>query len=439
MSAAGPEVKEKQGFADYKSKIAARNRIAFIVDGANFNIGGAFLEANTVLPTYVSTLTDSPFLIGLVSTTRTFGYLIPQIFVAGFIERLPSKKPFMIKAGWIMRAAAFCLALSALLSQNNPSLALAVFYTSLVVFAVADGFSGLPWMAIVAKTIPPEKRGSLFGTMQALGGIAAFLSGFLVRALLEQEGRYPLNYFAVMRIGSTFLLGSQLAMHFVVDLEAEVSGERTSMMKYLKRLPLAVRENASFRRLLVVRMLVGGLYLVLPFFAIHAQSALNFPKSIVGLFISAQMVGLVAGGPLWGYLGDHHGSYWVVRVVALLTGVTGVLALCARFLYSIGWLSLTYVLYFLLYFCLGGYFGGVWIGFSNYVIDVADDSQTATFLGVLNTVTAPLTLLTMVGGWILQTAGYVALFGVMVGVQAIACLLAWNLPDSRKLRPSQTP
>ncbi|MGI6643746.1 MAG: MFS transporter [Bacillota bacterium] len=435
MSAVRPEVEEKQQFEEYKRKIGIKNRIAFILDGAGFNTGGAFLEANTVLPTYVSTLTNSPLLIGLVSTTRNFGYLIPQIFVARYMEKLPNKKPLMIKAGWVMRTAAFGLAFSALFSRNTPGLALAVFYACLVVYALADGFGGLPWTDIVAKTIPPEKRASLFGTMQAVGGIGAFLSGFLVRTLLEQQERYPMNYFAVMFIGAIFMLASLLVMHFITDLDGETSYERASVIEYLKRLPSTIMGNVAFRRVLVVRMLVGGLYLVLPFFAIHAQSALNFPKSIVGLFISAQMVGSVVGGPLWGYLGDNRGAYWVVRLVALLTGATGVLALCARLLFSLGWIFLTYAVYFLLYFCLGASLGGVWIGFSNYVIDVADNLQRATFLGVLNTVTAPLTLLSVVGGWILQTSGYVALFALMVGVLCVACMLAWKLPDSRNLRP----
>ncbi len=184
-----------------------------------------------------------------------------------------------------------------------------------------------------------------------------------------------------------------------------------------------------------MRVLVGGLYLALPFFAIHAQNDLGFPKSIVGLFISAQMVGTVVGGPLWGYLGDKHGPFWVVRIVALASGLTGVLALLSRVAFSMDWIIVTYALYFLLYFFLGTSLGGTWIGFSNYVIDIAEDKQTASYLGILNTVAGPLTLLTLAGGWILKTVGYGYLFAVMVSILGIACVTAWRLPDSRTYRP----
>lgn len=417
-------------------RLEARNKAAFIADGANFSIGGAFLEANTVLPTFVSTLTDSPFLIGLVSTVRSFGYLVPQIFVAGFIERLPVKKPFMMKAGWVMRMAAILMASSALIAAKNQILALTVFYIGLSALALGDGFSGLPWMDIVARTVQPQTRGGLFGTMQALGGIGAFLSGFVVRSLLQNCERYPSNYFTVMALGALFLMVSLVAMHFIIDPGGNKQSHHTSMSEYLRRLPESVKQNPTFSRVLTVRILVGGLYLALPFFAIHAQSDLGFPKSIVGLFISAQMMGTVVGGPLWGYLGDKHGPFWVVRIVALATGLTGVMALLSRVTFLMNWAYLTYTIYFLLYFFLGTSLGGTWIGFSNYVIDIASDNQTASFLGILNTVAGPLTLLTLVGGWILKTVGYGYLFGVMVSISGIACVTAWRLPDSRTCRPN---
>lgn len=419
---------------DEKAAVAAHNRKCFMVDGAFFNLGSSFIEGNTVLPTYVSTLTSSPLLIGLVSSVRVFGYLGPQILVAGYIQRLSRKKPFMMATGHTMRTAAAGMALSALLAGSDKSLALVIFYVYLVLMAFADGFSGLPWMDLFARTIPADTRSGLLGNMQALGGISAFAAGFLTRYLLSMETRYPLNYAIVMGLGALGLYGSLAAMHFLKEPPAREPDRIVPMAEYLRRLPEAWGVNPLFRKLMLVRVLLGGLYLALPFFAIHAQQDFGFPAATVGLFVSAQMVGNIVGGPLWGFLGDKKGAVWVVRLVAVMVFGTGCLALTARAAFFHGLTATAYVIYFLIYLSLGGVYGGIWIGFTNYTLDIAEESVRATLLGLLNTIAAPLTLLTMAGGWILARTGYAALFTLEASVGLVGCIAAWRMPDSREYR-----
>jgi MFS family permease len=417
-----------------KAKVAARNTIAFLGDGTFFNLGSAFIEANTVLPTFVSTLTRSPLLIGLVSTIRSFGYLVPQIFVAGFIERLAWKKPFMMRAGLVMRVAVLGMALSALLGARNPELSLALFFACLILLSFGDGFSGLPWMDLVAKTIPAERRAGLFGKMQATGGVAAFLGGFLIQRLLGTGMKYPFNYFVVMMLGFVFLCGSLLSMQFIQDPGGRVPDTVVTMKEYLRSLPAAWKRNVLFQKVIYTRLLMGGIYLAQPFFAIHAQVDLHFAPSTVGIFVSAQMVGIVAGGPLWGYLGDNHGAHWVVRLVTVSTMMTGALALAARAAFFAGLVPATYALYFLLYFFLGASFGGTWIGFTNYIMDIASEETRATLIGLLNTIAAPLTLLTLAGGWFLQVTSFAWLFLLEATLVFASVVAAWRLPDPREHR-----
>jgi MFS family permease len=420
--------------AQFDQQVAAHNTKMFIADGTFFNLGQAFMESNSVLPTFVSTLTTSPFLIGLVSSLRSFGYLMPQIFVAGYIDRQEYKKPFMMKAGYLMRISALIMAASALLAVKNRGLALAIFYLSLIGVAFGDGFGGPPWMEIVAITIPASRRSGLFGTMQACGGVAAFSAGFVIQWLLGTAVPYPYNYALTLFLGALFLCCSLLCMVFIKDPGGKPPSEVTSMREYLRRLPSAWTSNILFRQVIYTRLLMGAMYLALPFFAIHAQKDLAFAPSMVGLFVSAQMVGSVGGGPLWGYLGDRHGPRWIVRLVTVVFMLTGTLALLARLSFFAGLTALAFPLYLMLYACLGAGFGGTWIGYTNYVLDIAPESQRATLVGLYNTISAPLTLLTMVGGWLLQATNYTVLFAVEAAIVFISVILAWRLPDSREYR-----
>lgn len=415
-------------------RVLRQNTWAMTGDGAFFSLGSAFLEANTILPAFVSTLTASAVLVGLVSTIRSMGYFLPQIFVAAFIERQPLKKPFMMRAGVIMRLAALGIAVSALLAGANPDASLVVFMVSLVVLSFSDGFGSLPWMDIVAKMIPSHRRAGLFGRMQSIGGFLAFCAGFLIEFLLRRALPYPFNYAVVFTMGFFFLTLSLIAMGFIVEHEGPVRDDFSTVFEYLKRLPRVWNESKLFRQVIGARVLLGSIYLGLPFLALHAVEGLGFSRSVVGLFVSAQMVGSVVGGPLWGYLGDNHGSYVVIRLVSAMAACSGLMALGARFLHSVGLDSLVYALYFLLYAFLGASFGGTWIGFSNYVMDISPEESRATYIGLLNTVAAPLTLLAVAGGWLLDRAGYVQLFAAMTLVLCAAAVTAFRLPDSRRYR-----
>jgi hypothetical protein len=52
-----------------------RNFICFVLDYVFFGVGMAFVSQTTVLPSFVSQLTDSALLIGLSSTIQTGAWL----------------------------------------------------------------------------------------------------------------------------------------------------------------------------------------------------------------------------------------------------------------------------------------------------------------------------------------------------------------------------
>ena len=157
---------------------------SFVIDGSFFSIGIAFLESNTIFPALISQLTQNSILIGLVSTIRNAGYLLPQLLVAGYAERLPYKKPFLMINGLVSRLSVLAMAaITFFLVGSNPSLALIGLIAANTVFALTDGIGGVPWIDLVAKTIPSTRRGTLFGVMQAAGGIGALIVGLFIRQI----------------------------------------------------------------------------------------------------------------------------------------------------------------------------------------------------------------------------------------------------------------
>lgn len=407
---------------------------SLVIDGSFFSIGIAFLESNTIFPALISQLTQNSVLIGLVSTIRNAGYLLPQLVVAGYAERLPYKKPFLMINGLINRLSILIMAaITFFLAGSHPSLALIGLIAANTVFALTDGIGGVPWIDMVAKTIPSTRRGTLFGVMQFVGGIGALIVGLFIRQILASTTlTFPGNYSLLLIMGFLFLCVSYSGTMMVRE-EAGVVRQGSSFRAYLARLPQAWRGNKLFQRMMFTRMLLAFLYLSLPFYAVYARKSLGFPESTLGFFISAQMAGSILAGLLWGYVGDRYGNRTVIRLAGTAAASTPALALVSSLMARAGLGGLALVPYLLLFATIGCTLSGMWMGFTNYLLELVEDVDRPTYVGMMNTLTAPFTFLPILGGVLIQVLSYELLFGVTLGVLVLGNIVASTLPEPRHI------
>ena len=73
-----------------------------VIDGALFLLAQSLMSATTILPFFVTRLTDNPFYIGLLAVIANGGWFFPQLFSAGAIERTDRKKPWLINLGFFL-------------------------------------------------------------------------------------------------------------------------------------------------------------------------------------------------------------------------------------------------------------------------------------------------------------------------------------------------
>ena len=74
------------------------NVFVSILDGSSFGLAMGFGSFSTILPLFVSHLTNSATLIGLVPAIHAVGWQLPQLFTAGRVARLRRYKPTVILA-----------------------------------------------------------------------------------------------------------------------------------------------------------------------------------------------------------------------------------------------------------------------------------------------------------------------------------------------------
>jgi hypothetical protein len=78
-----------------QKKILRFNFIFNLLDGGFFGFALGFSSFVTIIPLFVSTLTDSAILIGLVPAIHNMGWQLPQLLVANKVAQKPRYKPMV--------------------------------------------------------------------------------------------------------------------------------------------------------------------------------------------------------------------------------------------------------------------------------------------------------------------------------------------------------
>src|SRR6266508_3349719 len=95
-----------------------RNVLLLGFDIAMFMMAIGLLGPTTLVPLFVSKLTDNPLAIGMLSAAFQLGWF-PQLFAAGYVERSARKLPAVIGYTIVERIPALGLAVCALAATGG--------------------------------------------------------------------------------------------------------------------------------------------------------------------------------------------------------------------------------------------------------------------------------------------------------------------------------
>jgi MFS family permease len=148
----------------------AWNYTVNLLDGVFFWFGLSFVSSTTILPLFVSKLSDSPVPIALLAVLAQSSWFLPQLFAAGITERIPRMKPVVINLGFFTeRFPMWLLPVAALLSLRNPLLALVIFFIAYAWHGFGAGLIAPAWSSMLARCFPVERRGRFFGVTSFIG------------------------------------------------------------------------------------------------------------------------------------------------------------------------------------------------------------------------------------------------------------------------------
>lgn len=414
-----------------------QNALAFCFDVGLFSIAVTFISATTVVPAFISTLTRSEVVVGLASGIVSAAWLLPQLFIASIAARWQRKKPAILRAVWCTRPIILLLAwMTWRYAQASPTATLIVALTSIFIFFVGDAAASVPWFDVVARALPHRHRGAVIGTGQILGNLGGVGVGLFVRYALGEQSpwAYPANFAILFAIGGVIFLLGGVALCFVHEPPTVIAQQAApSVRQVFASLPRILTEDRPFRRLIIVKVVVGYVGSAGAFYVLYATRNLGFDIRDAGLFISAQVIGSMTAGLLLGLVQGRWGPLVHIRLLIALSALPPALALLAGRVHATTPQALAYV-FTAVYFFLGIYMGGLSWPFFNWIMEYADDARRPVYIGLMNTLTAVVMVAPALAGWVARSFSYPALFAGALGIALLSLLLSLSLTSTRRAR-----
>ncbi len=411
-----------------------RNFSFGVLNGVFFNLFSALLDPSLVLSWFVSQLTTSNFLIGLIVPIQNGGWFLPQLVMSSYLQRRQRKLPFYARMAGV-RAVIWGLMTLAIFLIEEPTVLLVVFFTLLTAYSLGAGLAGLCFVDFVAKAIPPTRRGAFFAWRLFLGGLLALGGSLLVRYILDERRgfAFPDNYALLFLLSFFTLCVAMGSFILVVEPLEPVNEERVPLGRQFRRALDLPRRDKNYRRFLTMRLLLMGAEIATPFYIVYAKRALSLPVSMVGVYLTGTTLASFASNLLWGRISDRQGNKLLLALSNLLGLFIPLAALLIVPLANLGpgLKELAPGLFALVFVLSGASKSGVMIGNMNFLLEIAPADNRPLYVGFTNTIVGIALLASSVGGLIVDLVGFTMLFSLALAFYALALILTLRLQEPR--------
>ena len=385
-----------------------------VLDGGFFGAAIGFASFITIIPLFVSNLTDSAVLIGLIPAIHAVGWQLPQLFTAPKVSRLSRYKQMALVMSLNERFPFLGLALVAWFSpQLGVQWSLILTFILLIWQGFGGGFTATAWQSLIAKIIPVKLYGRFFGIQNAavtfLMAIAAILAGLVLSAYY-----YPLDFTLCFLLASLMMVFSFIFIALTKEDEtppaAPISQEKGIFREGLRSI---LSTDTDFRWYVLARMLTQFATMSFAFYTIYAVKEFGVDEKLIGLLTGLLLFTEVAMNPILGWLGDRRGH--------LLTLQIGIVATVASVLLALGVKS---VAWFFPIFILTGIANiAAWTVPLSMTLEFGTESQRPAYIGLSNTLVAPATFIAPVlAGLLIDKVSYDLAF-LVSGAAGIVTLI----------------
>jgi len=377
-----------------------RNFFANLMDACFWFFGDSFAAAYTIMPVFISTMTDSPILIGLIPALDGAGWFLPQLFLARTLEGKSRRMPIVRVLGLFDRIPFFFLALGAfLIPQLDKQIALILVLVIYAIKVFSGGLVALPWQELIATVIPVSHRGRYWGYSLILGKLMG-LGGAAISGILLVSITYPYNYATMFLIG--FIAVSISYIFLSMNIEPEIPRQNSKeTIRLLTRIKEIFSKDRNFLIYLINRGFIFLSGMALAFTTVYGIHEYDLPIAQSATFTAIMLTSEIVGFGIWGTLGDKSGYKRVIETSNIILILSILSILMANTLWAL------YLVFALMSFA----HSGEYIADQNFAMEFGTEENRPTYIGMSKTLTGPFFLMApIIGGSLVQFWGYQSMF-----------------------------
>jgi MFS family permease len=288
------------------------------------------------------------------------------------------------------------------LPQIGPQVGLVITFLLLTWQGLGGGFTANAWTSMISKIIPPDFRGTFFGTQAAVANL--LISGAAVGAgyLLDWYDS-PINFMYCFLIAAFFFTVSWFALALTrepTDFEKVVEEKPSPFWHGAARI---LRGNPNFRWFLAARFVSQFATMGFSFYIIYALRRFDADPVILGYLTATLTIAQTVANIGMGWLGDRVGH----RAMLILGAAAALLSsLLAWFAQSLAWFFPVFVLTALANV-------SIWTNGLTMSTTFSSETERPFYIGLSQTLTAPATMIApILGGWIADTRDFSSTFAL---------------------------
>jgi len=385
-------------------------------DVSFFVFADAFVSLGTIMTVFTATLTDSPFIIGLVPAILWATWYLPQIFFTGIVSRQRMKLPFTLKMGAVERIPYIFMPILALLIPHiTRQTAIALLLGLMVLRGLGGGFTALPWQELMATIIPISHRGRFWGAsrvfVQAMGVI-----GSVIATVVLGKFMYPYNY----AIAFSIAIVAQWISFYLISKTREPEPEHwqepaaTQKMLDFPMFRQILKRDKNFVLYMVARSIsfLGGT--ATTFLAVYGIRRFGLGDSQAAVFSG---IIFFTGIVIYAYLGGLTDKIGPKRIV-----VFSLICLAASLTLTV--LSPNIWVFYAVFILQGIYGAALNMGDMMLVMELGEESLRPTYLGLARTMTGVVLIVVSVsGGLIVEKLGFNFMFWLATAMTLVSVVL----------------
>lgn len=392
-----------------------RNFALLFGSGSITMVGLSLVSSATIMPLFMSHLTDSLILVGSVPAVWGLSFALPQALGPGIYESKPVKKSYIARQ--LLFGSAALMAFGGIVvaaAEGSRLIVLALFFPAALAFMGSMGLAHTAWIDVIGKVIDERVQSRFLGASHAAGGLIG-AAAITVASRLMGDNAFP-HGFGFSMVAAGALVAVAASLFFFIAERPSILGRRTGrgFVETIKGIPAVYRDDGAFLRYGASRVVVAwgmSAFAFLSVFAVREMGAADADAvRLTAVLVASQLTGSLA----FGALGDRVSARWlplcgsVISVIALLFAFFAGSIAGVYFAISAAGLTMSAFM----------------ISEVSVILDLSPSARRPTYFAThsltfgLLTVSAPIA-----AGALINVAGFNAMFGVAAVVSLAGAAL----------------